>query len=387
MQRRSVSARALWRTLPAVLPAVLLGVVAVPAAPAAAAPPRPVTVTDLGSFGGSVTVATAVNERGQVVGYSQNADGENRAFLWQNGRLTDLGTLGGPRSHAVAINARGHVVGTSDTADGEEHGFIWRNGRMTDLGTLGGQVSRPTAITETDIVIGHSARVGLGQFRPFVWRRGTMQVIDRPDWFGMNAAAVNDRGQVVGTGIVPNAGGGFDEHGYVWCNGRLTEIAPRVPGGSVRATGIDRNGRVVGTADAEDGNSRAFMLTRGRMTLLGTLGGVRDEPETINERGSMLGWSSAPDTSRHVSLWRNGRIADLGRGIPVDLNDRDDALFVIEVGLGVKQAFVWRRGTVIELPPLAGEREIDAVDLNDRGQVVGTVRADDESLRAVIWQS
>jgi hypothetical protein len=43
-----------------------------------------------------------------------------------------------------------------------------------------------------------------------------MQMIDRPDWFGINASAVNDRGQVVATGIVQKAGGGFDEHGYLW---------------------------------------------------------------------------------------------------------------------------------------------------------------------------
>ena len=385
MQQRSV--RALRRALYAAPPAVLVGLVAVPGGPAAAAP-RPVTVTDLGSFGGSYTIANAVNERGQVVGYGQLADGEtHHAFLWEKGKLTDLGTLGGARSYATAINDKGHVVGTSETADGEEHAFLWRNGRMTDLGTLGGTISRARLVTENDIVLGSSARDGVGSFRPFVWRGGTMQLIDQPEWFGINADAVNDRGQVVGTGIVQNAGGGFDEHGYLWQNGRLTEIAPSVPGGDVRATDIDRCGRIVGTADAEDGKSRAFVLNRGRMTLLAGLGGVRDEPETINERGSLAGWSLAPDTSRHVVLWRNGRIADLGLGSFLDLNDRDEVLYDVNPGLGERNAFLWRGGTVTQLPALAGEREVEAADLNDRGQIVGTVRAADESQRAVIWQS
>jgi probable HAF family extracellular repeat protein len=47
------------------------------------------------------------------------------AFLWENGAMTDLGTLGGNYSVAVVINERGQVVGYSLTASGEEHAFLW----------------------------------------------------------------------------------------------------------------------------------------------------------------------------------------------------------------------------------------------------------------------
>jgi probable HAF family extracellular repeat protein len=49
-------------------------------------------------------------------------------------QLVDLGTLGGESSYATAINDRGHVVGSSQTSTGDWHGFLWRDGRMTDLG-------------------------------------------------------------------------------------------------------------------------------------------------------------------------------------------------------------------------------------------------------------
>jgi probable HAF family extracellular repeat protein len=39
--------------------------------------------------------------------------------------MRDLGTLGGPASGAVAINERGQIAGDAETADGPDHAFLW----------------------------------------------------------------------------------------------------------------------------------------------------------------------------------------------------------------------------------------------------------------------
>ena len=54
--------------------------------------------------------------------------------------MTDLGTLGGTYSWAFDINDRGQVVGYSGTAAGDQHAFLYGDGAMTDLGTLGGAI-------------------------------------------------------------------------------------------------------------------------------------------------------------------------------------------------------------------------------------------------------
>ena len=37
---------------------------------------------DMGTLGGGFSVATAINNRGQAVGFSEIASGERHAFLW-----------------------------------------------------------------------------------------------------------------------------------------------------------------------------------------------------------------------------------------------------------------------------------------------------------------
>ena len=97
------------------------------------------TLIDLGTLGGSSSRATAINDKGQVIGESATAgDLATHAFLYSNGIMNDLGTLGGTYSRATAINKKGQVVGASDTAENmvRQHPFLYSDGTMTDLTQL-----------------------------------------------------------------------------------------------------------------------------------------------------------------------------------------------------------------------------------------------------------
>ena len=118
--RRHLSRVAL--TITAVAALVASATAAVPAATpteiATAAAQGPNAI-DLGTLGGTFSVAADVNARGQVAGESSTAGDEIHAFSWtETGGMVDLGTLGGTGSGALAVNDRGQVIGAGITAAG-----------------------------------------------------------------------------------------------------------------------------------------------------------------------------------------------------------------------------------------------------------------------------
>ena len=66
------------------------------------------------------------------------------AFLWERGKMRDLGAIGaGRNSEALGLNEKGQVVGWSETEGGENQpaggprvAFLYSDGRMIDLNRL-----------------------------------------------------------------------------------------------------------------------------------------------------------------------------------------------------------------------------------------------------------
>jgi probable HAF family extracellular repeat protein len=166
---------------------------------------------DLGTLPGSTggSIATAINDKGQIVGQAIDANGVTLAVTWENGKIRVLGKLGGfgrgALSAAMGINNLGQVVGTS-TVDTSlhVHAFLWTpNAGMQDLGTLSpDDDSTATGINNFGQVVGYSNSSFAG--RAFLWTTaGGMQDLGSLGGTFTSASAINDAGQVTGASDLP----------------------------------------------------------------------------------------------------------------------------------------------------------------------------------------
>lgn len=112
------------------------------------------------------------------------------------------------------LNDLGQVVGASDTADGNQHAFLWENGVMHDLGTLGGTASRAFQINNRSQIIGWS-RLASDDVGFFFLENGMMRALD-PRHFRYSIL-MNDEGQIVGVGA-------DGSHLFLLSNGVVTDL-------------------------------------------------------------------------------------------------------------------------------------------------------------------
>ena len=173
--------------------------------------------------GGYNSYATGANNRGQVVGWAENGIHDSscntafqilqfRAVLWEpNGEMRELPPLpGDSTSAATAINDKGQVVGISGACGiavggvSAAHAVIWENGVPTRIPDFGGHTwNTPTAINNDGVVVGFllpAAADGTTFFRAFVWTKesGTKMLDQIPGDVRSQALGINGDGMIVG---------------------------------------------------------------------------------------------------------------------------------------------------------------------------------------------
>lgn len=314
--------------------------------------------------GGAGSYPFAINARGQIAGISQNGAidastgwPEAEAVLWQDGGITNLGTLGGTQSVADDVNDEGQAVGAAlngtfdpfanntllacvfypvvegpcysftetflftAPATTETHAFLWTKGQgMQDLGTLGGPDSAAWFINDGGQIAGESftsftanPSSGVPTIDPFFWDPKDRKMLDLGGLGGTFGAALfmNGQGQVIGLSNLP---GDTTYHPFIWSKSEGMKDLGTLGGTVAAPHWINDSGEVVGFANLSgDQNRHAFLWRNGVMTDLGTLGYPESESASMNTQGQIVGSSFVFNGPSRGLIWENG-------APPADLN-------------------------------------------------------------------
>ena len=273
---------------------------------------------DLGTLGGQNSWMNwgEINDFGQIVGYSETAvpdpNGEDvctfgthltcRPFLWQFFHMSALTTLGGNNGQASAINNRGQIVGFAEdgtvdsscpankTNNRTQLPVLWENGKAKAKALPTGNDPSGNAlwINDEGQIVGFTGPCAATSHAA-VWDNDNVNTL--PDnGTGAEAFGNNNRGQIVGFVGAPNSG---IANAALWQNGTLTNLG-LLPGdlGGI-ASGINDKGQVVGSNfDSNIYWSHAFIYQNGVMTDLNTLIPASSNlyltmANKINERGQI----------------------------------------------------------------------------------------------------
>lgn len=321
------------------------------------------SITDLGSFVNypnypNFTIGTKINDVGQVIveSYQNNKLPTQQFFLWSKGNLTDLtgfnhlGINGIPSlgGYVSDINNTGQLVGSWGEIGGKLHALLGNQNTITDLGSFNGitgdnlangindlgQVVGVTTITKE---IGQSQSIT--QYFGWLWENGIKTGLNSPNNPSFYPLKINNLGQILGLSY----GQPFDNFrpdAVILTPNKVIKLPVLNP------NDINNIGQVVGSSEKE-----AVLWSDSHVFGLGFLGSgsnvnTYSVARSINDLGQVVGLSTISQISplTHAFLW-DGQLEDINNLIASD----------------------------------SGWELTDALDINNKGQIVGIGRLNGQS--------
>jgi probable HAF family extracellular repeat protein len=328
---------------------------------------------DLGTLGGQNSWMNwgEINDFGQIVGYSETAaldpNGEDvctfgthltcRPFIWQFFHMRALPTLGGNNGQASAINNRGKIVGFAEdgtvdsscpagtTNNRTQLPVLWENGKAKAKALPTGNDPSGNAlwINDKGQIVGFTGACAATS-HAVVWDHDNVSTL--PDnKTGAEAFGNNNRGQIVGFVGAPDSG---IPNAALWQNDMLINLG-LLPGdlGGI-ASGINDKGQVVGSNFDSQGNwNHAFIWQNNVMTDLNALLPHNSNlfatmANKINERGQISGMAivrRGPDMGNIHAFIATPVRQSIGRSVADDEATRPKSNMPVKIDKQLLQRF------------------------------------------------
>jgi len=294
---------------------------------------------DLGTLdGGTVSFPHAINNNGLIVGRSYVDGGDEssqHAVAWINGDIHDLGTLGGSASVAYGVNDDGYAVGASSIyGDQFAHASMWIGDQIFDLveitqgepNTNSVAFAINNAANFSNRIVGYSIVTDIPEAEPqqltTEWTLSAPVTVHETFSGGTISSAndVSDQGVIVGNSGIENRE--FKIAALWSAEGEITTLPLPPQGYGSFAKEINNNDVVVGTVYKKNTSgdyieTHAVAWFESQLFPLGVLpGGNSSVAYSINDFNQAVGGTyffGRPDGQplREATLWHAGEIINL----------------------------------------------------------------------------
>jgi uncharacterized membrane protein len=238
------------------------------------------------------------------------------------------------------INDVGAIVGSVSRSAISDVGFLLFNGKTTTFRFPGSLITFANGINNHAQIAGSASFPGSARNNGFVVRDGVFHLIVVPNSRTNDAAAINDKGDIVGN-VIANDG---VAKGYLLHNGTFHIF--RFPGSArTVVSGINRDGIIIGhyrAAPIAHNIDHGFMVKNGVFTTLDFPGAHNTFPDAINDEGDIVGsfvlqpGATFESQLSHGFLFHNGQFRQLNdppnaeQNSPTSINNHDE---IVTVGL------------------------------------------------------
>jgi probable HAF family extracellular repeat protein len=260
---------------------------------------------------GNNGVASWINSRGDVAGWSENSTLDPgcpspqkfqfKPVVWQNGVIQPLPTSGADSDGvAISINDSGQVAGASGNCSTFSpqllnnlqplHAVMWQDGKATDLGNLGGtgrgSGNTALAINQQGQVVGNSDLSGDKTNHAFLWtkEKGMQDLGTLSGDVNSGGISINDRGEVVGVSL----DAAVNLRAYHWQNGKMDDLNALVAGNSslymIIACNINAAGEITGLAfDTSSNELHGFLASPSTAVPAGSFSQGTNRPAVLSD--------------------------------------------------------------------------------------------------------
>jgi probable HAF family extracellular repeat protein len=249
---------------------------------------------------------------------------------------------------------------------------------VEDLGaSMPGWQVTPVALNQSGVSVGDAYLDSFEQ-RAVTFGRGRVVVLPQTTSIAM-ATGINRDGRIVGT---MSSAQHPDQLGFTSVRGSTKGVGT-LGGATSTARGVNDSGQIVGGSATRSGATHAYLYDNGEMTDLGTLGGQSSEGLAVNASGTVVGRAQVSSGDTHAFSWGRGRMTDIGTiggnyaggssiANAVNADGTAAGQSSVRADSGVVHAFRWSPGDNIDdLGVLSGGLNSFALGINSDGVVVG----------------